>query len=235
MRVAGTLGTSTDGIILYKDVWPKDSDFVGRLERGLEGSATDYFTWKQAMVGDNEIMKDYRDCFDFKLRQGDMPVPDEFSDLGKVYEEVIAGVRACVKHYSSLFNLSLDYEEATNFVKYGPGQHFSVHPDSGFSYSCAVSAIGYINDDYEGGEYMMPYKNLKFKPEFGDVIVHPSDFIYAHASLPVSSGTKYSAVTMYDYNDRNHQEHGGSGGYASAGMPGLGLPDANSQVTMLGA
>lgn len=235
MRVAGTLGTPTDGIILYKDVWSKDSDFVGRLERGLEGSTTDYFTWKQAMVGDNEIMKDYRDCFDFKLRQGDMPVPEEFADLGNVYEEVIAGVRECVQHYSSLFNLSLNYEEATNFVKYGPGQHFSVHPDSGFSYSCAVSAIGYINDDYTGGEYMMPYKNLKFKPEFGDVIIHPSDFIYAHASLPVHEGVKYSAVTMYDYNDRNHQDHGGGGYTSSAGMIGLGLPDANSQVTLLGS
>lgn len=207
MRIGGYLGNPSDGILLYKDVWPKDADFIGRLERGLEGSTHEYFSWKQATVGDYEVMKDYRDCFDFKLRQFDLPVPEEFADLGRVYEEVIGGVRECVRHYSSLYNLQLDYEEATNFVKYGVGQHFAVHPDSGFSYSCAVSAIGYINDDYTGGEYVMPFKNLKFIPEAGDVIVHPSDFIYAHASQPVSEGVKYSAVTMYDYNDRNHQNH----------------------------
>jgi hypothetical protein len=175
-------------------------------------------------------MKDYRDCFDFKLRQSDMPITDSaFADLGKVYEEVMTGVRECVKHYSGLYNLSLEYEEATNFVKYGPGQHFSVHPDSGFSYSCAVSAIGYINDGYKGGEYFMPYQQLKFFPEKGDVIVHPSDFIYAHASMPVTEGTKYAAVTMYDYNDRNHQT-GGYGGNVAAQPSGI-QPAAAAQVS----
>ena len=53
----------------------------------------------------------------------------------------------------------------------------------------------------------MPYQDIKFLPEAGDVIIHPSNFVYAHASLPVSEGVKYSAVTMYDYNDRNHQAH----------------------------
>jgi hypothetical protein len=53
----------------------------------------------------------------------------------------------------------------------------------------------------------MPYQNMNFLPEFGDVLVHPATFVYAHASLPVTKGTKYSAVTMYDYNDRNHQDH----------------------------
>jgi hypothetical protein len=138
-----------------------------------------------------------------------MPIESEqFADLELIYKEVIMGVRECVSHYSGLYNLSLEYEEATNFVKYNEGQHFSVHADSGFSYSCAVSTIGYINDDYEGGEYLMPYQDIKFTPEKGDLIMHPSDFIYAHSSLPVSKGTKYSVVTMYDYNDRNHKSSG---------------------------
>jgi hypothetical protein len=53
----------------------------------------------------------------------------------------------------------------------------------------------------------MPYQDFDFTPEAGDVIIHPSTFIYAHASLPIIEGTKYSAVTMYDYNDRNHLNH----------------------------
>jgi len=227
MEVAGYIGHANAGIVLYKNVWPEDSNFVERLEAVLGDSSHDRYCWNQAMVGDRVIMKDYRDCSDFKVRQSDLPITEEgFEDLGKIYEEVIAGIRDCVKHYSSLYNLSLDYEEATNFVRYQEGQHFSVHPDSGFSYSCAVSAIGYINDGYEGGEYVMPYQDLKFLPQKGDVIIHPSDFIYAHASMPVTKGTKYSAVTMYDYNDRNHQ----TGSYGSNVKTASGLQAVSGQV-----
>ena len=231
MKVAGYIGHANAGIVLYKEVWPSDANFVERLEAILGGSTHERYTWSQAMVGDQEVMKDYRDCSDFKIRQSDIPIADEkYAELGKIYEEVISGVRECIKHYSGLYNLNLGYEEATNFVRYGEGQHFSVHPDSGFSYSCAVSAIGYINDDYEGGEYLMPYQGLQFVPEKGDVIIHPSDFIYAHASLPVTKGVKYSAVTMYDYNDRNHQ----GGSYGSNVTTSTTLPNAaSSQVSTI--
>lgn len=228
MKVAGYIGHENAGIVLYKEVWPDESNFVERLEGVLSASENPRFKWNQAMVGDQVIMKDYRDCFDFKLRQSDMPITDAgFEDIQAIYEEVMLGVRECMKHYSGLYNLSLEYEEATNFVKYGEGQHFSIHPDSGFSYSCAVSSIGYIADGYEGGEYYMPYQQLKFFPEKGDLIMHPSDFIYAHASMPVTKGTKYSVVTMYDYNDRNHQ----TGSYGSnISSPASGLGIVSSQV-----
>lgn len=212
MEVAGYIGHENAGIVLYKNVWPSDANFVERLEAVLEDSQHSRYKWSPAMVGDQEIMKDYRDCFDFKMRQGEMPIAEPgFEELSSIYLEVMSGVRECMEHYSGLYNLKLGYEEATNFVKYGVGQHFSVHPDSGFSYSCAVSSIGYIADGYEGGEYFMPYQQLKFFPEKGDLIMHPSDFIYAHSSMPVTKGTKYSVVTMYDYNDRNHQ----TGSYGS--------------------
>jgi predicted 2-oxoglutarate/Fe(II)-dependent dioxygenase YbiX len=62
----------------------------------------------------------------------------------------------------------------------------------------------YLNDDYEGGELWFPYLDLTFKAEAGDIVLFPSTYIFAHAAKPVISGTKYSAVTMFDYNDRNH-------------------------------
>lgn len=208
MDIAGYIGHQHAGIVLYKNVWPKDSNFAERIEQAVASSSSDLVKWNPALIGDGEVRKDYRDCFDVKISES---LKDRFlevsPELVTIYDEVIGGVRECVRHYSSLYNIQLDYEEATNFVRYEEGHHFATHADSGFSYSCTVSAIGYLNDGYEGGEYIMPYQDIRFKPEAGDLIVHPSDFIYAHASLPVKKGVKYSAVTMYDYNDRNHQHH----------------------------
>jgi hypothetical protein len=39
----------------------------------------------------------------------------------------------------------------------------------------------------------------------GDSIFFPSTYLFAHASKPVSSGVKYSAVTMFDYNSDCHK------------------------------
>jgi hypothetical protein len=53
--------------------------------------------------------------------------------------------------------------------------------------------------------------DIKFTPEAGDLMVFPSNYPYVHQSLPIiGDKPKYSAVTMYDYNDRNHQDPGQS-------------------------
>ena len=77
----------------------------------------------------------------------------------------------------------------------------------------------YLNDEYEGGELFFPYFDLKFKPEAGDIVLFPSTFIWAHAALPVESGLKYSAVTMFDYNDKNHNQAQSYSSAASAQGP----------------
>ena len=197
------------GIVLYKKVWDEDANLVERLENCIGDSAHEYFSWKEATVGDIQKMPDYRECADFKMRESDLPVCDpDFKEAGEIYKEVISGVRQCLNHYTAMYNVKMEYEEATNFVRYKEGEHFAVHSDHGFSYSATISTIGYLNDDYEGGMYVLPYLDIAFKPEAGDLLIQPSTFIYAHQSLPVTKGIKYSAVTMYDYNDRTHQNHG---------------------------
>ena len=98
----------------------------------------------------------------------------------------------------------MQYQEAINFVRYGAGQHFSVHADAGFSYTCTVSSVVYLNDNYTGGGLFFPYLNYTYQPSAGDIVFFPSTFLYAHAALPVEDGIKYAAVTMFDYNDRFH-------------------------------
>jgi prolyl 4-hydroxylase len=100
--------------------------------------------------------------------------------------------------------MDLRYWEAFNFIKYGPGQHFQEHHDHGFSYNCTVSLVAYVNDDYEGGELYFRLQDLKIKPQAGDLYIFPSNFMYPHKAMPVHSGTKYSIVTMLDYNKKFH-------------------------------
>ena len=195
-----------NGVYIYKNTLPKKMDLVGRLESVIQQNNDDWFVWSEALVGDRQRVPGYRDCVDFKVRKDDFieNTKAENSDLKNIYFEIDERLQECVKHYCSLYNIKMEYQESVNFVKYGPGQHFQVHADHGFSYICTVSTVMYLNDNYVGGGLFFPYLKYTYEPQEGDIVLFPSTFIYAHAALPVESGTKYAAVTMFDYNDRAH-------------------------------
>jgi predicted 2-oxoglutarate/Fe(II)-dependent dioxygenase YbiX len=197
------------GIYLYKNILPKELGIVERIEDLLEKNKEhDFFRWSEATIGYNEKRTDYRDCLDFKI--SDQIINDygaKAPEIVTIYQDVCAGLRMCLDHYEPLFELRMEYMEAINFVKYYPDQYFDVHIDHGVTYSCVLSSVIYLNDDYKGGELYFPCLDITYQPECGDIILFPSTYIYAHASLPVTFGTKYAAVTMFDYNGRNHASH----------------------------
>jgi hypothetical protein len=197
-----------NGIFCYKNVIKKEINVIERIEANLkpEGDETGY-SWQPAYVGYKQLMPDYRDCNDFKYKKTDIerdksPVGLNLQSLWQDLYDVKLPV---VQDYSRMYNINnLQYWEAFNFIKYGPGQHFMEHHDHGFSYNCTVSLVGYINDDYDGGELYFRLQDLKVKPEAGDLFIFPSNFMYAHQAMPVTSGIKYSIVTMLDYNKKFH-------------------------------
>lgn len=200
------VGDKRFGIILYRNVIDSSLNIPERLEKSLAHSSHEYFRWHDSLVGEGVKMPEYRDCVDFKM---DAPyiqhTPPEFADIVSIYNQVANPIKTALGHYGMMFNVNMQYMEAINFVRYTPGQHFNVHTDHGFSYICTVSNVTYINDDYEGGELWFPYLDLTFTPKAGDSIFFPSTYLFAHASKPVTSGTKYSAVTMFDYNADCHK------------------------------
>lgn len=203
------------GIFCYKGVIKKEIDVVNRLESVL-GSVADYgqlstegkrYHWHPAYVGYQQLMPDYRDCVDFKFKKTDIELdPSEDSlKLQSLWQDLYDVKLPVVQDYSRIHNINnLQYWEAFNFIKYGPGQHFKEHHDHGFSYNCTVSLVGYPNDDYEGGELFFRLQGLTLKPEAGDLFVFPSNFMYPHQAMPVHSGIKHSIVTMLDYNKKYH-------------------------------
>jgi hypothetical protein len=197
-----------NGITVYRDVIKKDINVISRLESNLkpEGDKTGY-SWLPAYVGYQQLMPEYRDCNDFKFKKTDIehdksPVGLELQSL---WQDVYDACAPAVDDYRRDYNImDLKYWEAMNFIKYGPGQHFQEHHDHGFSYNCTVSLVAYPNDDYEGGELYFRLQDLKIKPQSGDLYIFPSNFMYPHKAMPVTSGTKYSIVTMLDYNKKFH-------------------------------
>jgi hypothetical protein len=203
------LGAEELGIRVYKNAIPKRHDVVSAIVSSIDDNINPLLKWNQAMVGHGVVMPSYRNCWDCKLGpEAVCGMDDKNSSFKSAYNDVVMAIGSCVEDFCKKYRLNLSYMEAVNFVKYGVGEHFDVHSDHGFSYICTVSTVAYLNDDYEGGELWFKHLDQKIKPEAGDIVVFPSNFIYSHASLPVTSGVKYSAVTMFDYTDTYHKNGG---------------------------
>jgi predicted 2-oxoglutarate/Fe(II)-dependent dioxygenase YbiX len=57
-----------------------------------------------------------------------------------------------------------------------------------------LSVLGILNDDYEGGEFIM-FDNEKIKLNKGDLLIFPSIFLYPHKVETVTKGTRYSFIS----------------------------------------
>lgn len=194
------------GIWVYHDVLPKEMNIINRLEEVLDSSENNY-QYQEAMVGYSMKIPEYRDCVDFKYKEHDFD--DDQTEWGDKLRQLAKETKyrqlQVVKDYTRKYNIGeLRYWEATNYVRYGAGQHFQEHHDHGYSYNCVVSLVAYPNDDYEGGELYFRLQNVQAKARAGDVFIFPSNFMYPHRAMPVKSGVKYSMVTMLDYSEKFH-------------------------------
>lgn len=193
------------GIVVYKNAFPVELDLINRYEHVL-GNDESRFSWEDAQVGYGKLENDHRNCKDFKYKVEHLGREDKYStDLKLMHEQISSVLRECLNDYGAMYGVHVEYQEAINVVKYGPNEFFNVHSDDGEPYRCTVSTVGYINDDYDGGELWFNFFDVKIKPEAGDLVISPSAYIYSHASLPVTSGTKYALVTMFDRTEFAHK------------------------------
>ncbi len=197
------------GLNIYHNTFSKDDAdrYIDILESNLTNGKK--YKWSEAQVTNSSTpIKKARDCVDFKYKPENLGPKDDLNGpLIDLHEEIYQKLKFCIDDYARYWGINVVYYEAFNFVKYeGEGKHFRVHADHGPAYNCTVSAVIYINDDYEGGEIEFPRLNkYVHKPRIGDIAVFPSNYIYEHASLPMKSGTKYCVVIMTDINELGHK------------------------------
>jgi len=116
------------------------------------------------------------------------------------YEHLKAAFEYCIKQYSSTFPL-FSAQRMTDFRlnKYSEGGFMSKHVDNihhshGQQYGYPqVSALLYLNDDYEGGEFYVAEK--LFTPKKGSAIMFPSNFMFPHEASKVTKGIRWSIIS----------------------------------------
>jgi hypothetical protein len=193
------------GLWVYRDVVKPELNLMERLVTLIDKSNGGY-SWRDATVGYNEKKLDYRDCKDIKLGPIEYPQNEYDYELNEIWKLAKKVQGPAAEDYCAAHNVRMDFWEVMNFISYGPGQHFQEHADHGFSYSSTVSLVAYPNEEYLGGELAFPKLNITVKPKAGDLYIFPSTYIYSHIAMPVKEGTKYSIVTMLDYNDNAHND-----------------------------
>jgi hypothetical protein len=197
------------GLNVYRNVFSLEDSkrYIDILESNLSGNKK--YRWSEAQVTNSSTpIKRARDCVDFRFKQENLGPRDEHnSELIDLHQEIYEKLKYCIDDYAKYWGINVVYYEAFNFVKYeGEGKHFNIHADHGPAYNATVSAVIYINDDYEGGEIQFPrLDGYTLTPKVGDIAIFPSNYIYEHASLPMRSGTKYCVVIMTDINELGHK------------------------------
>jgi hypothetical protein len=195
------------GINVYKNTISKDDcfNFIDTLNTKLSGGGL--YKWNtEDEFQDVEELHKIRSVFDFQMNQETLgPKNKDNIDLHKINDLVLLAVKKCVSDYASLWDISINHYEPLNFVKYEyPNSYFKRHIDHSPNIVRTVSAVVYLNDDYEGGELrFLRLDELAIKPEAGDILVFPSTYLYEHESKNVTKGAKYSVAAFTDYSERN--------------------------------
>jgi len=96
---------------------------------------------------------------------------------------------------------SFDGHTKIRFNKYDVNTEMSMHCDrvqemfdGHIKGIPTLSVLGLLNDNYEGGKFVM-FNDTSFDLKQGDIIIFPSTFMYPHHVTPITKGTRFSFIS----------------------------------------
>lgn len=179
------------GIWVYRNVFKDSEKLVDDINEHFGSGFHDGQVFSAET--DRETNKKSRDC--------SVVVINQSNDEGKkeVYDLIRKSMLTCLRDYCRMHGVSINELTGDQWqvLKYGHQQHFEGHADDGFRFPRTVSITAYLNDNYTGGEVEYKHFNLLYKPQAGDVLVFPSNYVYNHKVIPVETGIRYALVNWF--------------------------------------
>ena len=191
-----------NGVSIYEKVIKNPSSIIETIESIASSDSTLRQQWNRAVVTTEDGISEIQDArTNMSMNLGvQLKDPDLSSvALNSINSELHFIFSNCIRHYAEQFCFDINTNKSTNYtvLKYSTGQQYIHHLDHSIQTPRVVSAVGYLNDGYVGGELNFNKINFTYKPQAGDIVVFNSDEPYSHASLPVIDGVKYSVVNWW--------------------------------------
>ena len=148
--------------------------------------------WTTAQVREAKDKMAYESVTQPDVRSARILVSDETEELYRKFDSRMnSRLKPVIK---KIWRIDLADHSGTQFLRYGPLDHYVPHQDSGPGLEHRYfSVVCYLNEDFTGGETVFPGLDFATTPETGKAIVFPSD--YLHGSKPVISGEKFVLVS----------------------------------------
>jgi len=185
--------TTVGGCIdIFEDAWPSPKETIDVIEEQcmLLDSG---LSWSRAETLNKGSRQNERTNYNFGITYSALEYDNPVAQ--NVHNQMNLLLQASTIPYARKHGLHELYHESYNMLKYSTGQEYKAHADGTTDTGRSVSAIIYLNDNYEGGEIEFVNFGVKIKPKPGMLIIFPSTYPYAHIAHPVISGTKYALVT----------------------------------------
>jgi predicted 2-oxoglutarate/Fe(II)-dependent dioxygenase YbiX len=152
-------------------------------------------------------------------------------EMGLLFPKIVDLLKDTVREVvNPFYEVQISESEVPQILSYGVGGHYCPHidgeslwqPPTGEliwkkSTDRDLSMVFYLNDDFEGGDFIFPDLKIKVRPEPGMLICFPSNRYYKHGVEPVTKGKRYSIVcwaqvkgfqTMEEQNRELSQKYG---------------------------
>ena len=180
-------------IDIFENVWPNPEQTVQMAERECAESESSAYWMRAGTIGQGayqdartNLLLEVSHLADVGNNPALQNIHNQFNML------LLAASVPYAKRYGIRENL---WHEGYSMLKYRSGEEYKMHYDGGTGVGRAISAVCYLNNNYDGGEIEFPHFNIKIKPEPGMLILFPSNYAYSHIAHPITNGTKYAMVT----------------------------------------
>lgn len=180
-------------IEIYENAWPNSQEIVYKIENEINDIDSKIYWQKAPTIGAGINQKTRTN---YLLDVSGLAKSEDNFLLQSLHNTFYSILLSTTNSYAERFKMDgLLYHEPYSLLKYSVNEEYKGHYDGHTETGRAISAICYMNDDYEGGSLEFPFFKLKIKPQAGMLILFPSNFAYHHIAHPITNGSKYAMVT----------------------------------------
>ena len=129
--------------------------------------------------------------------------------MGNLYPKIETLLRECVSQIiNPFYDIEVNSSEIPQILSYSTGGHYSPHVDGESIWTTPkgeniwkkstdrdISTVFFLNNNFEGGDFIFPDLKIRVRPEPGMMVCFPSNHHYLHGVEPVTRGKRYSIVT----------------------------------------